>query len=367
MKKPLYLLAAAMLMLASCSKENDVAPGFGKLAINASVTPEVTLKATIDQSVVNGYNLTLTDNSDNSVKFNGTIASFTSPMELPAGTYTAVVKSEDFTAPAFSKPVYGVTKSDITIASNQTTEATLQAAQTNAGVKVAYDAQMATSFPGKTATTTITDANGSLLYASDESRIGYFTPGSVTVKVTFDGKEYTQSLTLAAGKNKEVTVNITPKPATPSLLNLTISVDETFEDKADSWTFDEKPVVVPGDGSSKEKAFTVAELIANQSAGTGKWVKGYIIGFATGSPYSLKTTGFSSTENTNVVLADSPTEKDKAKWAPAKLASGQTPDIRTAVGLYSNPTHIGKFVYLKGDPGAGFSVPAINNCKEFSF
>lgn len=366
MKKPLYLLAAAMLMLASCSKENDVAPGFGKLAINASVTPEVTLKATIDQSVVNGYNLTLTDNSDNSVKFNGTIASFTSPMELPAGTYTAVVKSEDFTAPAFSKPVYGVTKSDITIASNQTTEATLQATQTNAGVKVAYDAQMATSFPGKTATTTITDANGSLLYASDESRIGYFTPGSVTVKVTFDGKEYTQSLTLAAGKNKEVTVNITPKPATPSLLNLTISVDETFEDKADSWTFDEKPVVVPNDGSSIEKAFTVTEAIQATNKGKiGVWVKGYIVYNANSSGNYQAT----ASDDLNIVLADTDSETAKEKCIIAKINSTNSATLRPVLGLKTNPSNKGKLIYVFGNISTGYSpaVPILDKSSNYSW
>jgi hypothetical protein len=261
MRKTICLLAAATLMLASCSKENEEVSGTGKLAINASVEPSITLKNAIDPSVVNSYNLTITNNSDQSVKYNGTIASVTSPMELPAGTYTAVVTSEVLTAPAFNKPAYGVSKNDISIASNQTTEVALVAKQTNSGVKVAYAADMATNFAGKTATTTITDANGSLLYASDESHIGYFTPGAVTVKVTFDGKEYTQSVNLEAGKNKELTVNIAPKPATPNQLALSITATADVDEKTDNFVFDEKPKAPAG--NSLKETFDALTAITN--------------------------------------------------------------------------------------------------------
>ena len=244
MKKLLYVTAAASLLFTACSKDSTDVIGMGKIAINTKVEPTITLKAPIP---ADNFNLKITANSDATVKYDGKVSAFTSPMELPVGTYTVAVVSEPFTAPAFDKPVYGISKTDVAIADGQTTTVDLVAKQTNAALKLVYHADMVkycTNNGYAYSAEVVSDA-GNLAYDNTETRFGYFIPGQVTVKVTMNGKLYSQDFTLTAADLKTVTVNVTPKPAVPSQIGLTITGEDIPLYRDVDWTFDEVAGATP--------------------------------------------------------------------------------------------------------------------------
>ncbi|WP_082193078.1 5'-nucleotidase C-terminal domain-containing protein [Bacillus rubiinfantis] len=112
--------------------------------------------------------------------------------------------------------------------------------------------------------------------------------------------------------------------------------------------------------SAAENYITVEQAIANNS-GTAT-VKGYIVGYTTAANKYQQTAPFSG--NTNIAIADSPTETDPAKIMPVRLPTGE---IRTNFNLQTNPNNLGKVVYIKGTLGAYFTVPGITTVTEMSF
>lgn len=97
---------------------------------------------------------------------------------------------------------------------------------------------------------------------------------------------------------------------------------------------------------------------------TGKWVKGYIVGV-----YNFDNTGnqfeFSGsvTVNTNVLIADSPSETSDARIVAIKLPTG---DIRNAVNLVSNPGNYKKAVTFYGDVQKYCGKPGMQNVTKYT-
>lgn len=224
MKKIVTLLLAAAAF-ASCSKEDVPAPTKqGQLMLRTSAISDVFLKEAI---ATDSYNVTITNNTGNVEAFNNTVANASTPINLTSGTYTVKVKSEDFAAPAFSKPVYGVSKSDVSIAWGATTDLSLVCKQTNAGIKVVY----ATAFTDY-CTSKSYDFGAKIAAAGDATldygkkstslvtETGYFAPGTVTLKVAMNGVESTKTITLAAQDLVTVTVGLNPSASPKMLLSL---------------------------------------------------------------------------------------------------------------------------------------------------
>ncbi|MFG6494480.1 DUF6359 domain-containing protein [Fictibacillus sp. UD] len=116
--------------------------------------------------------------------------------------------------------------------------------------------------------------------------------------------------------------------------------------------------------ASAADVLTVGEAIANQKQ-TDQTVEGYIVGTVkggSGTSISYQFTG-PFTQETNLVIADSPNETDKAKIMPVQLPTA----LRTALNLKSNPDNLGKKVQITGDLLEYFSVPGHKNAKYFTF
>lgn len=66
------------------------------------------------------------------------------------------------------------------------------------------------------------------------------------------------------------------------------------------------------------------------------WVKGYIVGYYSGTSYSSFVNNADSvTRNTNIALATSTTETDPAKTFPVSLSTGSV--IRDVLNLQTHP------------------------------
>lgn len=118
-----------------------------------------------------------------------------------------------------------------------------------------------------------------------------------------------------------------------------------------------------GDGT-KASPYSVASAIALGNPGTVSWVKGYIVGWvdgadiSTGSHFEVPASGAS-----NVLIADSPTEKDYTKCMPVQLKAGT--DLRAAVNLKDNPGNLGKVLNIEGSLVAYFRLPGLKEPKAY--
>ncbi|WP_368974820.1 5'-nucleotidase C-terminal domain-containing protein [Caldifermentibacillus hisashii] len=106
-------------------------------------------------------------------------------------------------------------------------------------------------------------------------------------------------------------------------------------------------------------AISVEEAISNNT-GTAT-VTGYIVGHTTAPNKYDFDAPFS--EDTNIAIADSPTERDPAKIMPVKVKT----EFRGKFGLQKNPNIVGKQVYITGELGEYFSVPAIKGISSIWF
>ncbi|WP_339213438.1 5'-nucleotidase C-terminal domain-containing protein [Ornithinibacillus sp. FSL M8-0202] len=100
---------------------------------------------------------------------------------------------------------------------------------------------------------------------------------------------------------------------------------------------------------------TVAEAIANNT-GT-KTVQGYIVGTMT-----EKFDG--DFAKTNLMLADSPNERDMDRIIPVQLPNNS---IRTDLNLVDNPDNLGKLIQITGSLEAYFSKPGLKSPSAYEF
>lgn len=113
--------------------------------------------------------------------------------------------------------------------------------------------------------------------------------------------------------------------------------------------------------ASAAEPTTVSEAIANNS-GTAT-VKGYIVGYTKGTKSYQFTGPFSSSQNTNIAIADSPDERDPAKILPVQLPTV----FRAEYSLADHPENLGKEVLVTGNLEPYFTVPGLKSLTAISF
>lgn len=120
----------------------------------------------------------------------------------------------------------------------------------------------------------------------------------------------------------------------------------------------------PGRQVLAEAPLSVAEAIAGQD-GSVKQVIGYIVG-TTGSVSAWGTLNYDGpwTVNTNILLADSPGERDESKLLAVQLPSGA---VRDAVNLAANPGNHMRQVILTGQLSAYFTKPGLRSVSAYEF
>ncbi|MDM5198351.1 DUF6359 domain-containing protein [Fictibacillus enclensis] len=110
---------------------------------------------------------------------------------------------------------------------------------------------------------------------------------------------------------------------------------------------------------------SVKDAIANNS-GSNKTVEGYIVGTVRGGSGTSISYQFSApfSANTNLAIADSPTETEKTKILPVQLPANA---VREDLNLKDHPGNLGKKIQITGDLAAYFAVPGHKNAKSYTF
>lgn len=116
----------------------------------------------------------------------------------------------------------------------------------------------------------------------------------------------------------------------------------------------------PSGSGTKEDPYNIAWLLAGNQPSEAVWVKGYIVGSATGAAFD---SGLSFeapfTGASNVALAASPDDKEPALIIPVQLVANT--EIRTAINLVDNPGNVKREVLIKGLAQTYFGKPGIKS------
>lgn len=126
------------------------------------------------------------------------------------------------------------------------------------------------------------------------------------------------------------------------------------------------PPVTGGDGT-ETSPFSVADIIAKGTSftQTGAYVKGYIVGAIGDKSWTAESSEWAApfTLKTNVMIADSPTEKDWTKCVPVQLPAGT---VRDELNLVDHPENLGKQVTLGGNVEKYFGKPGFKGVTSYT-
>lgn len=122
----------------------------------------------------------------------------------------------------------------------------------------------------------------------------------------------------------------------------------------------------PVGGGTPENPYTVEDA-RNLSPINGAWVKGYIVGYYSGTTvgsFSNDLADNGQIKVTSLALAESPVETSGSKTFPVSLPTGE---IRENLNLKTHPENLGKEVKLKGNIGPYYGSIGMQNVTAYEF
>ena len=270
---------------------------------------------------------------------------------VDAGSYTVAVHSIEFTAPGFSRPVYG-DEQVVVVKAGATVTVRLTCILENAGVRLQVAPDFLTSYPD--GVLYLKSGDTRLMYGYSEKRIAYFKPGPITLVLNNRGADEVL-LTRTLNARTILTLNLSaPHSGAAATSSITVAVDT-----AKIWNHESYVIGGGGSGSDSggsgsgglgddsaseiDNAYSVSQ--AHDHVGEDDvWVFGYIVG---GDLSTAGTTVKTSklTKATHFAIATRSTVTAKASCVAVELPKGA---VRDALNLVDHPDLIGTRVYLKG-------------------
>jgi hypothetical protein len=268
---------------------------------------------------------------------------------VDAGSYTVAVHSIEFTAPGFSRPVYG-DEQVVVVKAGSTVTVRLNCILENAGVRLQVAPDFLTSYPD--GVLYLKSGDTRLMYGYSEKRIAYFKPGPISLVLNNRGVDEVL-LTRTLDARTILTLNLSaPHGGTAAASSITVAVDTAKVWNHESYVIGGGSGSGSGSGGSGSGDDSAAEIdnaysVAQAHDHTGEddvWVFGYIVG---GDLSTAGTTVKTSklTKSTHLAIASRSTVTAKASCVAVELPKGA---IRDALNLVDHPDLIGTRVYLKG-------------------
>ena len=350
----LWALLPLVAALGACDDFGLRTRGQGELRwIITGSGPETRASAEIPDT--NDFILKVSD-AGGKVLYEGAYGESPESLLVDAGSYTVAVHSIEFTAPGFSRPVYG-DEQVVVVKAGSTVTVRLNCILENAGVRLQVAPDFLTSYPD--GVLYLKSGDTRLMYGYSEKRIAYFKPGPISLVLNNRGVDEVL-LTRTLDARTILTLNLSaPHGGTAAASSITVAVDT-----AKVWNH-ESYVIGGGSGSGGsgsgsgsgsggsgsgddsaseiDNAYSVAQ--AHDHTGEDDvWVFGYIVG---GDLSTAGTTVKTSklTKATHLAIASRSTVTAKASCVAVELPKGA---IRDALNLVDHPDLIGTRVYLKG-------------------
>lgn len=345
---PFILLPATSCSWLSVEEDAWIAPSFIK-------DQYVATRAAAELPDTNDFLMTVLK-SDGSVVYSGTYGQSPETIKVSAGTYTVRVVSEEFSKPVFDKAQYG-DEQTVAVTSGGLFKVGLLCRQMNAGMRLNVSPTFLTAYPK--GLLYLKSGEGKLLWTYRETRIAYFKPGQVSLLLN-DSSSEKVLLTRTLMSQDVLTINVsalTPSDTQKQEGGVTISVDTTR-----NWISDSFVIGGGGAGDDSDNALSVSE--ARSRAGeTGVWVCGFIVGGDLTSSDSGISFEAPFSSSTNIAIASRSNVSSKSSCLSVQLPSGA---MREALNLASNPSNLGKKLYLKGDiVSAYYGIPGIKNISDY--
>ena len=276
---------------------------------------------------------------------------------VDAGSYTVAVHSIEFTAPGFSRPVYG-DEQVVVVKAGATVTVRLDCVLENAGVRLQVALDFLTSYPD--GVLFLKSGDTRLMYGYSEKRIAYFKPGPISLVLNNRGADEIL-LTRTLDARTILTLSISaPHGGAAAASSITVAVDT-----AKVWNHESYVIGGGGSGSGSgsgggsggdddpgselDNAYSVSQA-SDHVGEDGVWVFGYIVG---GDLSTAGTTVKTSklTKATHLAIAARSTVTAKASCVAVELPKGA---VRDALNLVDHPDLIGSRVYLKGSIVASY-------------
>jgi hypothetical protein len=162
-------------------------------------------------------------------------------------------------------------------------------------------------------------------------------------------------------KSTKYTFDIELHPMTGATAKMTSTeITDWINTSAGSATINQDSLPYAG---SSENPYTIEEAKGNMGE-KDVWVKGYIVGYYSGTSYSSFVNNADSvTKNTNIALASSATETDPAKTFPVSLSAGSAIK-KDVLNLQTHPENLSKEILIKGDLESYFGTVGIKTVKN---
>ena len=333
----------------------------GTLQWNFASAPlvEMMTRAAGEIPDTNAFLLTVKDASGK-VLYDGTYGASPTSLLVSPGSYTVTARSCSFSAPAFSKPLFG-DEQVIVVQKNQAARAVLNCRQLNAGMRLRVASDFLTAYPYSTLH--LKSADGSLLYGYYESRIAYFRPGSVSLVMSTSGEGDKTLYTRSLAAQEIFTLSVSAASSSSQGGSFSIQLDTVRTWLGDSYVIGGGNSGGGGTpGSSIANALSVPQAKENIGA-EDVWIYGYIVGGDLTSSATKMNTVAPFSSDTHFAIAVRSSVTDKQECLSVELKKG---DIRDALNLKTHPENLGHQVFLKGNlVEAYYGIPGLKSLTDF--
>lgn len=341
-------------LLSSCESIKIIDEGKGILQLSISgASPTKSISREFPDT--NRFNL-IVRKIGGQIIYEGLYGQKPKELSVPAGTYDVDIKSANFLAPLYETPLYGDSKT-VVVESGKVSPISLLVKQINSAIRFTFTNSFKSRFSGYEAE--VADSKGKSRYPYTESRFLYINPGQFSLRLLNlnTAGDTVKIFTKSILANNMLTINMDYLTEGESGVVPGITVDTTSVWSSEDFLYG---LEKEGDGLTQESAFLTNQLTSKVGM-TGVWVTGYIVGGDLTQSGAKFTTPFSS--ESNLIIASTNNESDRLKCISVALASGS---IRTALNLVTNPTNLGKRVWLKGTIVASyFNLTGINPVTEY--
>ena len=352
-------LVPLVAALGACD-DFGVTGGQGELRWILAEDSPFTRASSADVPDTNDFILKVTD-AGGKVLYEGSYGDSPESLLVDAGSYTVGIRSVDFTAPGFSKPLYG-DEQVVVVKGGESVTVRLACTLQNAGIRLNIAPDFLTSFPD--GILFLKAGETRLMYGYAEKRIAYFKPGAVSLLLSNDGKDETL-LTRNLEARQILTLNLSaPNGGVAASSSITVSVDTTKTWNSENYAIGgnngsegsegggSDPGGNGGDdgkGEAMADAYSVSQA-ASHVGETGVWVCGYIVG---GDLSTAGTTVKTSkiTKSTHLAIAARSSVTAKASCVSVELPKGA---VRDALNLVDHPDLVGTRIWVKGNIVASY-------------
>ncbi len=332
MKRFVWMGILFSIIMASCNMD-AFSEGEASLTFSFAVPLKTTVTKALSMPDTNSFVLLVRSNTGETL-YNGLYGARPAEITVSAGTYEVSVRSVEFDKPAFETPQFGDSKV-IVVSNGEKVSVAFLCKLLNSGMRFSFTERFLQKH--SSGHILLEQEAGNLEYLFTEQRTAYLKAGNVGIchKMTTASVPLFNR-TLGPGEIYNITLDAS---AAESASEFSIKVDTT------ALYINERVIIGEefsgADGSSAEKAVSVSQ--AKNRVGDTLWVWGYIVG---GDMTSSSVTFVGPfTKDSHIAIAENPSEKSREACFSVELSKTA---VKTALNLVSNPTNLGRKVFLKG-------------------